>query len=47
VIKITVLKNLSAINAQVPQDTTGTSQFKTEDLKTSKQALLSKKTQDI
>jgi len=38
-IKIIVLKDLSAINAQVPQDTTRTSQLKTEGLKPSKFAL--------
>jgi len=34
-----VFKDLSAINAQVSQDTTGTIQLKTEDLRTSKKVL--------
>jgi len=42
VIKITVLKDLSAINTQVSQNT-GISQLTSENLKTRKKALYSKK----
>jgi len=47
VIKIIVLKDLFTINCTSFQNTTGTFQLKTEDLRTSKQVLLSKNTQDI